>query len=98
MKGMTSAFWYQQKVSLMFSRMLATGAVARSRTADAAAYGPAECQAGQVQAIIFNKDGTLFDLPTMWGEWCLDMIQTEAQEDPILMAQMAEVLGLDPVE
>ena len=34
----------------------------------------------------------------MWGEWCLDMIQTEAQEDPILMAQMAEVLGLDPVE
>jgi phosphoglycolate phosphatase len=89
----------------MFFRMLATGALAHTRAADAVrswpgtphVFGPAERQAGQDQAIIFDKDGTLFDFQATWGAWCLEMIKTEARGDPSLMAQMAEVLGYDPV-
>jgi phosphoglycolate phosphatase len=47
------------------------------------------------KGIVFDKDGTLFDFQATWGAWCRDMIEAESAGDPILVDQIAEVLGYD---
>ncbi len=51
---------------------------------------------GGIQAVIFDKDGTLFDFQATWGAWCSGMIEVEARGDPALERQLAEALGYDP--
>lgn len=50
-----------------------------------------------VKGIIFDKDGTLFDFTATWGAWCRNFIAALAGGDPVLMAQLADVLGYDLV-
>lgn len=50
-----------------------------------------------IEAIIFDKDGTLFDFQATWGAWCTGMIEVEAAGDQALGSRIADVLGYDPV-
>ncbi len=52
-------------------------------------------QAERITAIVFDKDGTLFDFQATWGAWCADMIEDESGGDPVLAGQLAEALGYD---
>lgn len=49
----------------------------------------------EIQGIIFDKDGTLFDFTATWGAWCARFIKTIANGDPDLMPRLADVLGYD---
>ena len=51
---------------------------------------------GDIQAVIFDKDGTLFDFQATWGTWCSSMIEAEADGDQALEGRLAEALGYDP--
>lgn len=46
-------------------------------------------------AVIFDKDGTLFDFRLSWGGWTKALI---AALEPYARADLAPVLGFDPVE
>ncbi|MCP1169415.1 HAD family hydrolase [Limimaricola litoreus] len=46
-------------------------------------------------ALIFDKDGTLFDFHATWGEWSRGMIETEAGGDAGLAHALAAALGYD---
>lgn len=48
-----------------------------------------------VQAVIFDKDGTLFDFQATWGAWCTGMIEAEADGDQALEGHLAKALGFD---
>lgn len=48
-----------------------------------------------IDAIVFDKDGTLFDFQATWGVWSRSLIEDEAQGVPGLMALLADVLGYD---
>ena len=48
-----------------------------------------------INGIIFDKDGTLFDFNATWGPATRGMIAAETGDDPVRMAQMADVLGYD---
>ena len=46
-------------------------------------------------AIIFDKDGTLFDFQASWSGWARDMIDRLAGDDIAARARAAEVMGYD---
>ncbi len=48
-----------------------------------------------INAIVFDKDGTLFDFNATWGVWAHGMLMSEAKGDPELLAKLADVLGYD---
>ena len=48
-----------------------------------------------IKAIVFDKDGTLFDFDATWGGWTRGFIAAEAGGDPVLTAQLAAALGYD---
>lgn len=49
-----------------------------------------------IDAVIFDKDGTLFDFRQSWGAWCLAVLD-EVAPDPATRARLAAVMGFDPV-
>lgn len=48
------------------------------------------------RALIFDKDGTLFDFNATWGAVMARLIAGEAQGDARLSQRLAQVLGFDP--
>lgn len=46
-----------------------------------------------IKAVIFDKDGTLFDFRQSWGAWTLGLLKALDGDTEVL----AEVLGFDPV-
>ena len=46
-------------------------------------------------ALIFDKDGTLFDFHATWGGWSRGLIEAEAGGDAVRMARIAGALGYD---
>lgn len=48
-----------------------------------------------IRAILFDKDGTLFDFQATWGTWAHGFLHREAGEDPALLERLAEVLQFD---
>ena len=48
-----------------------------------------------IKAVVFDKDGTLFDFNATWGAWTRDMIASEVGGDARRMAQLADVMGYD---
>lgn len=48
-----------------------------------------------IKAIIFDKDGTLFDFAATWGAWAADVIASETGDDAERAAKLAETLGFD---
>jgi len=46
-------------------------------------------------ALIFDKDGTLFDFHATWGGWSRGLIEAEAGGDAALARRIAEALGYD---
>jgi len=51
----------------------------------------------RADAILFDKDGTLFDFQKSWGPWIADEIASAAPGNPALAAEIGEVLGFDPI-
>ena len=49
----------------------------------------------QIDAVLFDKDGTLFDFNATWGSWTRGLLIQEAGDDEVLLQRMAEVLGYD---
>lgn len=47
-------------------------------------------------AILFDKDGTLFDFQATWSGWIAGMLRVLAQGDGVLEAVLAEAVGFDP--
>lgn len=47
-------------------------------------------------AILFDKDGTLFDFQTSYGAWALGLVTELAGGDPALAAVLAAEIDLDP--
>jgi len=54
-----------------------------------ASAGPA------IAAVVFDKDGTLFDFQRTWGVWAQGAISTLARGDQALAARLAEVIEFD---
>lgn len=48
-----------------------------------------------VKAILFDKDGTLFDFQATWGAWAQGMIGQIAGEDATRRAALAQAIGFD---
>ncbi|MFD1911512.1 HAD family hydrolase [Halodurantibacterium flavum] len=48
-----------------------------------------------LQGVVFDKDGTLFDFHATWGNWTARLTEVLAQGDAALGAQMADALGYD---
>lgn len=48
-----------------------------------------------IRAVIFDKDGTLFDFRKSWGAWCRAVLARLAP-DPETRDRLAAVLGFDP--
>ena len=61
--------------------------------------GVAQVKAGDVvfdvDAVAFDKDGTLIDLDAAWGPAALAWVMTAASGDPVLEETLAAGLGLD---
>lgn len=51
-----------------------------------------------IQAVLFDKDGTLFDFQKTWGPWAVTAIERLAQGDAALAAEAGRVLGIDMVQ
>ena len=49
-----------------------------------------------IAAVLFDKDGTLFDFHASWGDWTVRLIAALADGDAGCAAALAEVLGYDP--
>lgn len=49
----------------------------------------------RIEAVLFDKDGTLFDFNATWGVWTRSLLSEESGGDPDRMAEMAHVLGYD---
>jgi phosphoglycolate phosphatase len=47
-----------------------------------------------IKAVIFDKDGTLFDFRQSWGAWTLALLDRLA---PVTRGDLGQVLGFDPV-
>lgn len=47
-----------------------------------------------IKAVIFDKDGTLFDFRQSWGAWTMALL---AELHPYARDDLAQVLGFDPV-
>lgn len=50
-----------------------------------------------IRAILFDKDGTLFDFQATWGAWAGTLITDLAGGDPALAAGLAEAMQFDAV-
>jgi len=48
-----------------------------------------------IQAILFDKDGTLFDFYATWGIWARTLLLDEAGGDAELAARMGDAIGYD---
>ena len=48
-----------------------------------------------IDAVIFDKDGTLFDFQASWGAWARKMLTDLAQGDQMLLHRLAECLRFD---
>lgn len=48
-----------------------------------------------IQAILFDKDGTLFDFDKTWNHWTLSIIEHFADGDPDLEQRIADVIDFD---
>lgn len=48
-----------------------------------------------IKAVLFDKDGTLFDFQKTWGAWAYRMIGQLAGNDAQRAAQLADVMGFD---
>lgn len=48
-----------------------------------------------IRAILFDKDGTLFDFQATWGVWARDLLRDLSAGDPARAAAMAEAIGFD---
>ena len=46
-----------------------------------------------IKALIFDKDGTLFDFRQSWGAWTLALLK---RLEPVTQGDLAAVLGFDP--
>ena len=51
----------------------------------------------RAQAILFDKDGTLFDFQKTWAGWVAGLIRDHAGEDPALAKGLSNTLGFDLV-
>lgn len=49
----------------------------------------------KVDALLFDKDGTLFDFHATWSVWATDLIDRLSQGDPGRAAALAEVMDFD---
>jgi phosphoglycolate phosphatase len=49
-----------------------------------------------IRAVIFDKDGTLFDFRKSWGAWCAAIL-ARVTPDPATARGLAQVLGYDPL-
>lgn len=48
----------------------------------------------QIKALLFDKDGTLFDFDATWGDWCQRVI-CALTDDPSLQMAMGDACGFD---
>lgn len=48
-----------------------------------------------IRAILFDKDGTLFDFQATWGVWAHAFLQTQTAGDPELIARLAQIMQFD---
>lgn len=48
-----------------------------------------------IQALLFDKDGTLFDFDKTWNAWTLGVIEHYAGEDKTLAAHIAQTIQFD---
>lgn len=48
-----------------------------------------------ISALLFDKDGTLFDFSATWSNWAETVLDDLAGGDPALAARLAERLGFD---
>lgn len=49
----------------------------------------------KIEAIVFDKDGTLFDFQATWGAWSHDLLTEEAGGDGELIRALADALDYD---
>ncbi|KPU84098.1 phosphatase [Marinosulfonomonas sp. PRT-SC04] len=49
----------------------------------------------QIKAVLFDKDGTLFDFYATWGVWAKTLLLEESGGDAALAAQMGAAIGYD---
>ena len=50
---------------------------------------------GHVRALLFDKDGTLFDFHRSWSVWTVGLLDTLAPADTARQDRLAEVIGFD---
>jgi phosphoglycolate phosphatase len=50
-----------------------------------------------LRGVVFDKDGTLFDLQATWGVFAGDFLTEIAEGDETLFAALAHIAGYDPV-
>ena len=48
-----------------------------------------------IAAVLFDKDGTLFDFHATWGQWSRGFLEAEAGGDPARLAALAAAVGYD---
>lgn len=48
-----------------------------------------------IRAILFDKDGTLFDFQATWGAWARGFLASEACGDPALAEKLADAMDYD---
>jgi len=46
-----------------------------------------------IKAVLFDKDGTLFDFHATWGEWCKNLLLENSGGDAELATQMGQAIG-----
>lgn len=51
-----------------------------------------------ISAILFDKDGTLFDFQATWGPWALAVLQALCKGDDALFSEIARALAFDAEE
>ena len=50
----------------------------------------------RIEAIIFDKDGTLFDFAASWGGWAVTVLDHIATIAPDAVGDVATAIGFDP--
>ncbi len=48
-----------------------------------------------IKALLFDKDGTLFDFHATWGVWCAGFIADVSEGDAVLAATLAKAMDYD---
>jgi len=49
----------------------------------------------EIRAILFDKDGTLFDFQATWGAWAASLLTELSAGQPVLAAKMAQAIAFD---